>query len=586
MKGLTPDLWNSLQEKVTYPVRQCRFFFLFSWLMSCTVCIVANINDVESNFFLTALLSIFDLYLLCILSCLLKKIKLGWVVPLLVGLILFLELFIIIFFKTMLTHRTFELAMETNTRETSEFLSVFLLQGKILIPITLFAGMLLLTYLVLRYMSILRSQRKIAMLVLFVLVIWSGARQINYYNKISHFYHLNYIFEFHDWENRYYLATPFGRLAYGIAYTRVLFGKEIEHLERTVAKTQIDSCSFKCPLIIMVIGESYCKHHSQLYNPHSLPTTPRLMNKALQGNLYPYRDVVAPFNRTVETFRYMLSTWDDLSQRPWAEHTLLTAAFKKAGYDVYFFTNQFVPSLDDSYDLYGGRIFNYGKLSEMQFTGRNTQTHQYDEGLLAEIPSLEILSQRPTLLILHLLGQHTDYEERYPDYFKVFKTADVKSKFTDEARRTIIADYENATVYNDFVMDSLFNMFKDEDAIAVYFSDHGEDVFEWRDIHMRTDEENVPQQVAHYQYEVPFMFYMTDRFMERHSDIAEKVKSYVGRPFILTDLPNLMFHLGGIKMQDYHEERDLLSEKYDIHRKRIIRMSIDYDSLMCNFKIN
>jgi heptose-I-phosphate ethanolaminephosphotransferase len=310
------------------------------------------------------------------------------------------------------------------------------------------------------------------------------------------------------------------------------------------------------------------------------------MNKALQGNLYPYTDVAAPFNRTVETFRYMLSTWDDLSQRPWAEHTLLTAAFKKAGYDVYFFTNQFVPSLEDSYDLYGGRIFNYGKLSEMQFTGRNTQTHQYDEGLLAEIPSLEILSQRPTLLILHLLGQHTDYEERYPDYFKVFKTADVKSKFTDEARRTIIADYENATVYNDFVMDSLFNMFKDEDAIAVYFSDHGEDVFEWRDIHMRTDEENVPQQVAHYQYEVPFMFYMTDRFMERHSDIAEKVKSYVGRPFILTDLPNLMFHLGGIKMQDYHEERDLLSEKYDIHRKRIIRMSIDYDSLMCNFKIN
>jgi heptose-I-phosphate ethanolaminephosphotransferase len=503
----------------------------------------------------------------------------------------------------MFSQRTLQLVAETNPRESSEFVGTLLFQKDSLSALAITLGCLLLTYGLLRfikkiwnkawyvkfytainskkaYLKISATNRAILVFCMFACIIWSGVRQIKAYNILNTCFHFTYQFDFEDPDYQPHLETPFMRLAYGAAYNYVLFNSEINVLIKSVENTQVDSCSYRCPLIVMVIGESYNKHHCQLYKPMGHPTTPRLKAKADQGNLYPYTDVIAPFNHTAETFRYMLSTWDEDSKRQWAEHTLVTAAFKKAGYNVYFITNQYLPTAKDKFDVYGGRIFNFKNMSEMQFSGRNTKWHQYDGDLLTEIPSLDTLTQHPTLLIVHLLGQHFYYDKRYPEEFNVFKPEEVSSKYDYETPRNTIANYENATLYNDFVVDSLFNMFKDEDAIALYFSDHGEEVFDWRWRSMRTDEPEISPIVAYYQYEIPFMFYMSDRFMENHPDISSSVKQYTNRPFILTDLPNLLFHLGGISMPDYRQERDLLSERYDTNRKRIIRNKVDYDLLM------
>ena len=133
----------------------------------------------------------------------------------------------------------------------------------------------------------------------------------------------------------------------------------------------------------------------------------------------------------------------------------------------------------------------------------------------------------------------------------------------------------NATYYNDFVVDSLFSMFNKQDMVALYFSDHGEELFDWRNKYMRTDEENILPEIARYQYEVPFMIYITDTFKDKHKDIAEEIKSSSTKPFTLTDLPNLLFHLGGIRIKDYHEDKDLLSPHYNCSRKRLIHKGVD-----------
>ena len=40
-----------------------------------------------------------------------------------------------------------------------------------------------------------------------------------------------------------------------------------------------------------------------------------------------------------------------------------------------------------------------------------------------------------------------------------------------------IADYDNATLYNDIVLSKIVDLFRQQEAIVIYLSDHGEDCY-------------------------------------------------------------------------------------------------------------
>ena len=47
---------------------------------------------------------------------------------------------------------------------------------------------------------------------------------------------------------------------------------------------------------------------------------------------------------------------------------------------------------------------------------------------------------------------------------------------TDEIE--IVKDYDNATYYNDYVINQIISLFEQEEAIVIYLSDHGEECFD------------------------------------------------------------------------------------------------------------
>ena len=46
------------------------------------------------------------------------------------------------------------------------------------------------------------------------------------------------------------------------------------------------------------------------------------------------------------------------------------------------------------------------------------------------------------------------------------------------------------------------------------------------------------------------------------------------------DLPHLLLYLAGIKCVGYNEERNLISDRFNMGRKRLINGKIDYDSVV------
>lgn len=73
----------------------------------------------------------------------------------------------------------------------------------------------------------------------------------------------------------------------------------IGSLHEAMESIAIDSCTFRSPETVLILGESYNKHHAALYG-YPLPTTPRLSQEEAAGRLYPFTDVVSPANFTVK----------------------------------------------------------------------------------------------------------------------------------------------------------------------------------------------------------------------------------------------------------------------------------------------
>lgn len=578
-KKFFKDIYSRVPKVALHAIGRSRGEYLFFLLMSYVIAWTGNLCGAFTDPFLSFLLPIFDFYLICIIINGLKRYKLGWLLTIPTILLLTAEQFVVLFYHSYISLHIVQLLAETNSKESTEFLASAITQPSFWQTFAIIVAVMAVAVMLGRLSRSTFRFKQLCVFLACALILWSGIRQLSAYKKITHCFLSSSIAECGKPQNIPHLNTPMVRTLYGLAFN-VAASKELETLETSVESSEVDGCGFKCPLILLIIGESYNKYHTPLYNQDYLPTTPRLSSLQEQGMLFAHKNAVSPFNLTSNVFKYMFSTWDEDKEDDWTAHTLFPALFRKAGYRVLFLTNQFAMESNDQWNVLGGTIFNRPKLSELQFSYRNKSTYEYDHELLQELPPLDSLTAVPTLIIIHLIGQHVRYADRYPLEYKRFTPDEEHTLFGGEQGKVIAADYDNATYYNDAVVNDVFQQFGNTEAIGIYLSDHGEEVYDWRAQYERTSEGEISQEIARYQYEIPLLFYLTPLFQLLHEDITHEVQTALEKPFISTDIPHLLLYLGGIQCKDYEESKNILSPHYDLHRKRILRNQVDYDKLM------
>ena len=75
------------------------------------------------------------------------------------------------------------------------------------------------------------------------------------------------------------------------------------------------------------------------------------------------------------------------------------------------------------------------------------------------------------------MGGHGLYYNRYPYSFHKFTEKDIKLN-VNESHKLIVAEYDNALYYNDYVVTEIINRFRDTEALVIYLPDHGEAVYD------------------------------------------------------------------------------------------------------------
>ncbi len=225
--------------------------------------------------------------------------------------------------------------------------------------------------------------------------------------------------------------------------------------------------------IVLVIGESHARGKMSLYG-YRLPTTPRLEELEKNGSLVKFTDVIAPAGLTAQCLRVLLNFADmQMLERgeAWNKKLDLINLFNIAGFDTFVVSNQetFSESL-----LAVTATFefakNYTNLNRdvPSNIGQADTKERTDEKILPFIK----FGEQKSLNVIHLMGQHIKYSNRYPEEFAKFDANDIVEVAGD--KRNFFAHYLNAVYFGDFVLGEIWNKFKDEDAVMIYVGDHGE----------------------------------------------------------------------------------------------------------------
>ena len=379
------------------------------------------------------------------------------------------------------------------------------------------------------------------------------------------------------------LYLPVYRLAFGI-YANSLADQQIEQLEVAGGdKIQVDSCIFRAPDIVLVIGESYNKHHSQLYG-YDKPTTPRQLAMAEEGSLVPFSDVVSSWNLTSFVFKHMLSLWAVGDSGAWCDKPLFPEVFRKAGYHVTFITNQFLPNAKEAvYDFSGGFFLNDSALNSRLFDERNTALYRYDGGVVKELQQRDSCKGR--LTILHLMGSHVDYSARYPNAFRQFTPQEYNRPELTAKQLQTLAHYDNSLLYNDSILKAVTNHFTDKDAVVIYVPDHGEEVFDSEPYTSgRLHNADIDYRLARNEMEIPFWIWGSPLYRKNHPYGWLAIQAAKDRPLMIDVLPHFLLYLGGISTPLYRSELNVISPDYNMNRPRILKGVTDYNVLKKNGK--
>ena len=596
----------SLLNKAYQPIKDNASFFFFMYLIGILVSyaeLPANNPDatVYSNLWLELFL---DLYVICIILTLFPLKIRRWIRAFLYIIAYctsLTDLFCWVKFQSTLNPSMLLLVGETDEREASEFFSSYFTSDLIFSSVGLLLLVMLIhilttflkkvklspaiSYKVTVAKQIINHSHHILGGVCLVFLGWAIESSAHNKKEMVQMFSLDTIGSVeHELTTsdcaQFYL--PVYRLAFSI-FSNELASQQVDRLIEAKDKMSVDSCSFKSPNIVLIIGESYGKLHSQQYG-YFMPTTPRQIKREKSGLLVPFSDVVAPWNLTSFVFKNVFSLHVVGEKGEWCDYPLFPSLFRKAGYHVTFITNQFLPKAKQAvYDFSGGFFLNHPELSAAMFDSRNQQLYRFDRGLLDDYDKNQ--QQHNTdhnLIIFHLLGQHVKYNQRFPSDRRHFKAEDYEKKRADldGKQRNVLADYDNAILYNDSIVDAIISRFEDKEAIIIYMPDHGEECYEGnRGFICRNHSAAIDYDLAHYEFEIPFWIFCSYKYAAKHPDIYKEIIGAKNRRFMTDALPHMLLYLAGIHTKDYHAEYNILSPQYNEMRPRILKNTTDYDKL-------
>lgn len=298
---------------------------------------------------------------------------------------------------------------------------------------------------------------------------------------------------------------------------------------------------------VLVIGESQNRAHMQAYNYHRA-TTPWLDSMKNDKNMLLFTKAYSCHTHTVPTLLYALTAKNQYNNIAVKNAVSVLEVAEAAGFETVWLSNQVKYSAWDTPVTSIASEANQQKWINSTL-GESTNTDYFDGKLIEELEKIKITDKM--LIVMHLMGNHGSYEQRYP---KAFEKYDGKNT---------IDKYDNSIIYNDYVMSQVYKRARKIPNFKglVYCSDHADAI-----------DKNLSHDAAQFDFDmthIPLYIYLSDSYIQNNSAKYKSLEKQKNKLFTNDLLFNLMLGILGINLNNIYEpNNDPTADTFDNNKER------------------
>jgi len=321
-------------------------------------------------------------------------------------------------------------------------------------------------------------------------------------------------------------------------------------------------------VFVLVIGETLRPDRLQL-NGYNRATTPRL---AGTKNVISFTNMVSPWAWTRMSVPVILSRKNATDQRYFPTETSLVAAFKEAGFSTSWLSTQSPLGVhDSSIALHASEADQVQYLNPVGYKKEGF----YDDILLPAFERVLQQNEPKQLIVLHTLGSHFSYADRYPDAFDLF-TPSGKGQLVsmhDQKSKTLLNNaYDNSVAYTDFFLFNLIKQLEQTQSISslFYVSDHGENIFDGqcgKSGHGHNTERD---------YRVASILWTSDTYNLQYPQKKALAEQRREQPLMTSSVFHSMLDLADIQYPDQKLSKSWVSPDWRPY-PRILQQGLDFD---------
>ena len=296
--------------------------------------------------------------------------------------------------------------------------------------------------------------------------------------------------------------------------------------------------------IVVVIGES-SRYDRWSLNGYARKTNPLL---ELEANLVSMRDLITAVSAT------RLSVPVIVSRKPatqslnagFAEKSLLTA-FREAGYKTWWLSNQVSFG---KFDTPVSVLAKEANIVEFLNPGGFSDRSNLDDALLAPLQRALADPAPFKLVVLHSMGSHWNYANRYPKQFDAWKPSLFgvdNPVYTDlDIKPQLNNSYDNAILYTDWFLAQVIKQLKTaaQPTALAYVADHGQTLYDGS-CRVAFHGHN-----SQYEFHVPALFWYSDAYAALFPDKVAQLKAHRKARLSTENIFHTVVDLGDIRYPD------------------------------------
>lgn len=301
--------------------------------------------------------------------------------------------------------------------------------------------------------------------------------------------------------------------------------------------------------IILVVGESESRDYMSAFCKCEYNTTPWLSEFNSSPNCLLFKNAYACKDQTVPVLEHALTEANQYNAKKFYESCSIIDIAKKAGYKTYWFSNQgHIGSAETAITLIANTA------DKAEWTKQNLNQFQYDESLIDYLKTVD--STENNFIILHLMGSHFNFINRYPQSC---------AHFSKPNKYDLIPNYLDSIAYTDSLLNRIIKYAKDNLNLnaLVYFSDHA----------TIPDKRRSPNFGGFATVRIPLFIFLSNNYITNHSNVYTALKENQDKYWTNDLLYDLMCGIFDIKSNHFDEENSLTSFSYK-YRKEDLKTNL------------